>query len=149
MNRQRNTRAPRSAPRGFTLLEAIVALVLMATTLISLYTWLAANTIAISRAQASTAALMDARAGLALVESVNPMQEPSGERELGPLTVRWTSEPVVEPQPGLSRAGLPTLFRIGLYRMSVDVLRGPQVVRTFEVRRTGWEQVQSVSPEDW
>lgn len=149
MNGPRSACHPRTRQRGFTLLEAIVALVLMATTLISLYTWLAANTIAIGRAQASTAALIDARAGLALIDSVNPMQEPSGERELGPLTVRWTSEPVVEPQPGLSRAGLPTLFRIGLYRMSVDVMRGPRVVRTFDVRRAGWEQVQSVSPEDW
>lgn len=149
MKSELGARQPRTAQRGFTLLEAIVALVLMATTLISLYTWLAANTIAISRAKASASALMDARAGLALVESVNPMHEPSGERELGPLTVRWTSEPVVESQPGLSRAGLPTLFRIGLYRMSVDVLRGPHVVHTFDVRRAGWEQVQSVSPEEW
>src|SRR5690606_25023927 len=50
---------------GFSLLEAIIAMVVMATGLLALYAWLGSNTIALQRVQANAASLEDARSALA------------------------------------------------------------------------------------
>ena len=71
------------AQSGFSLLEAIVAMVVMATALLALYAWLSSSTLGLTRAQAQTRALADSRSALALVETINPMLEPSGQRRRG------------------------------------------------------------------
>ena len=68
--------------RGFTLLEAIVALTIFSICAMALYAWLATNVRALGRVQASTLAVQDGRAALAVLETINPMTEPSGERTL-------------------------------------------------------------------
>lgn len=134
--------------KGFSLLEAIVAMVVMATCLLALYGWLSSNTIALQRVQAQTYILQDARTALALVSTVNPMSEPRGERELGSLSVRWTSEPVVDRRMGMSRAAMATPFDFTLYTLQVEVLRDGRPVREFSVRKAGWEATRAPSLED-
>ena len=129
----------RAAQDGFTLLEAIVAMVIMATALLALYSWLSTSTMALNRAQAQAHAIEDARAALALVEDINPMVEPDGERIAAPLTVRWRSQALTERRPGLSRIGMPTQFDFILYQVDVEVLRDGRLVRQFDLRRAGWE----------
>lgn len=133
---------------GFTLLEAIVAMVVMATSLLALYGWLSSNTIALNRAQAQTRALEDARSALAVVETINPMSEPSGERELPPLRVRWQSKPLADRRPGLSRIGMTNQFDFILYDVEVEVLRGGERVREFSFRKAGWEVVRAIDLDD-
>lgn len=148
MSRARANR--RRGQAGFTLLEAIVALVVMATTLITLYGWLGSSTIALTRARANADALQDARSALALVETINPMRQPSGERALDPLTVRWDAKPITDRRNGLSQAGLPTPFDFILYDVKVEVLRDKRPVREFQVRRVGWEIARSnINPDEW
>jgi len=135
-------------PHGFTLLEAIVAMVIMATALLALYSWLSANTIAMNRVVAQASSLEDARTALALVETINPMATPGGEREAGPLLVRWSSEPVAGKRPGLSQAGLPTQFDLTLYEISVQVLRDGREVRAFSFRKAGWVAARPIQLDD-
>lgn len=142
----------RPGPRrqaGFTLLEAIVALTIMATTLLALYGWLSTNTMALNRTRDVARSLQDARAGLAVVETVNPMAEPRGDRKLPPLDVRWVSRPVVERRTGMSRAGTPTQFDLSLYEMDVQVFRDDVLIREFTVRKAGWVAARPITPEDW
>jgi len=134
---------------GFTLLEAIVAMVLMATSLLALYGWLSTSTISLNRAQAQTHAVEDARSALAVVETINPMSEPQGERELPPLLVRWQSTPVAQRRPGLSRIGMTTQFDFILYQVDVEVLRDGERVRDFSFRKAGWEVVRAINPDDF
>lgn len=139
--------SPRSA-RGFTLLEAIIAMVVMATSLLALYSWLSSSTFALNRVQAQSRALDDARAGLALIETINPMLEPSGERSLPPLTIRWHSAPVSERTTGQSRIGMATQFDFRLYEVTVEILRENRNVREFSVRKAGWEVARPINPDD-
>ena len=133
---------------GFTLLEAIVAMVVMATALLTLYSWLSSSTLALGRAQAQHRALEDARAAFALVADVNPMQQARGERTAAPLLVRWDATPVTERRPGLSRAGLPNQFDFILYRMDVEVVREGRTVRQFSFRKAGWEVARPINLEE-
>lgn len=132
-------RVTRGRQSGFTLLEAIVAMVIMATALLALYSWLSTSMLALNRAQAQTLALEDARIAMAVLDDLNPFVEPTGERRIEPLSVRWRSEPLTERRPGLSQVGFPTQFDFILYRVDVEVWRGETRTRDFSVRKAGWE----------
>lgn len=137
-----------SLQSGFSLLEAIVAMTVMATSLLALYGWLSSSTIALKRVHAQSQALEDARTAVALVETVNPMLEPQGTREIEGITVRWESGPIADRRSGRSRAGSATAFDLALYDMKVEVMRGPRTVKEFHVRRAGWESVRTIGDED-
>lgn len=135
--------------RGFSLLEAIVALTIMATCLLALYAWLSTSTLALNRVRANAAALADARAAMAVVETINPMAEPNGSRELPPLEIRWKSRPLTNLRLGMSPAGGATQFDFRLYALDVEVLRDNRLVRDFSVRKTGWAAARPVAADDF
>lgn len=133
---------------GFTLLEAIVAMVILATSLVALYGWLSTNMISLQRAEARHAELADERSALALVDGINPMAEPEGERSLPPLTVKWSSKPLTPTTTGLNGIGSTTLFDLALYDMEVTVVREGAAQQTFTVRKTGWVASRSSGLEE-
>ena len=134
---------------GFSLLEAIIALTIMATTLLALYSWLSANTMALNRTQAVAYSLQDARTALAVVETINPMDQPRGERQIPPLDIRWVARPITELRTGMSRSGTPTQFDLMLYEVDVEVFRDDALSREFRVRKAGWVAARPINPEDW
>ncbi|TWT18639.1 prepilin-type N-terminal cleavage/methylation domain-containing protein [Luteimonas marina] len=146
MSTRRRRRLARA--RGFTLLEAIVAMVIMASSLLALYGWLSANTISLNRAQAQLRSIEDARTALSIIDTVNPTDEPSGQREVGPLEVRWSSKSVEGQRPGISSAGMPTQFDHELFELAVEVLRDGRSVRGFSVRKAGWVASRAFNPEE-
>ena len=121
----------------------------MATCLLALYAWLSTSTLALNRVRTNAAALADARAAMAVVETINPMQEPTGTRRLPPLEIRWKSRPLTDLRLGISPAGGATQFDFRLYALDVEVLRDSQFVREFSVRRTGWTAARRVAPDDF
>ena len=137
------------AIRGFSLLEAIVALTIMATSMIALYAWLGTSAIALSRVQANARALEDARTGLAVIETINPLREPDGERQLEALTVRWRAEPLSDRVSGITPAGLPSAFELRLYELSVELLRNGKPAGSVLVRPAGWGKVRPFDPEEF
>jgi prepilin-type N-terminal cleavage/methylation domain-containing protein len=126
------------AQGGFTLLEAIVALTIFAICAMALYGWLAVNVNALLRTGARSDALRDDRVALAVLEPVNPMTEPKGERILpGGLSVRWSGKEI-DRRSSVSAAGTPLAFDLALYDLDVEVRRGNRRVDRFTVRRAGW-----------
>ena len=138
----------RQGQRGFSLLEAIVALTIMATCLLALYAWLSTSTFALNRARDSALALQDARVAQAIVETINPMATPDGSREIAPLEIRWKSRPVTERRTGMSRAGTATQFDFRLYDIDVEVSRNGVLVRDFTLRKAGWEAARPILPDE-
>lgn len=132
---------------GFTLLEAIVALVIFSLGAVALYGWLVTNIQAIDRVQASRdrGALMSA--ALDVVRRVNPMEDASGGRDVGDLRIEWSARPVAPPRRGVTQIGVVTPFMVGLYDLHVRVLRSGQEVDTFDVRQVGYRDVGG-NPDD-
>ena len=97
------------AQSGFTLLEAIVALVIMATTLMVLYGWLASSTLGAVRSEETAASLSSARTALSYLERVNPMTQPNGTTEFGTFKLTWHAEPVTDRRTGRTPVGDPSL----------------------------------------
>jgi general secretion pathway protein I len=111
-------RGPVSA--GFALLEALVALTLLAGTGLALFAWIQQNTQAASRLQMHAAEARLLMSAQSMVQLVNPMSRSEGEIDAGDLRVSWRSE-LLEPERrnqtfGDSAEGP---FRVGLYRLEV------------------------------
>ena len=124
---------------GFTLLEAIVALVIFASVGSALYAWITVSLNGITRVEASRQRDEAIQAGLAMIEHVNPMAQPQGSLSAGHYMVSWTSEPIKSPRDGLTPAGQVSLYRVGLWRVQVTVEGSKEPVR-FTTRKAGWQQ---------
>lgn len=126
---------------GFTLLEAIVALVIFSMGSFALYGWLATNVQTMERIQARRDAAAVRSSALDLMELVNPMVQPQGRRSVGHFEVRWRARELVSPRQSVTQVGLPTLFQVGLYDVEVRVLSQARELDSFNVRRVGYRQV--------
>ncbi len=130
------------AQAGFSLLEAIVALTLLAVAGLALFSWINASFDSLSRADAAQARAQAQSNALAYIQTVNPMLRPSGETKLGSLTVRWRSEeigPKVKPSED-SPDGTGN-FIVALYDIELTMTDLPRVPAfTAKVSQLGFER---------
>ncbi|MBV8033812.1 hypothetical protein [Roseateles sp.] len=135
------------AARGFGLLEALVALVLLAGTGAALFAWIGQNTRDASRLEEARARAALRLQALALLESVNPQVDPQGERAIAGLQLRWTSEQTELRRPSVpTQAMEPLRWKVALYRVKAharQVATGASV--DFEVMLPGLEDLAKAS----
>ncbi len=136
----------RATPRsqaGFTLLEAIIAIVVLVATLVPLFvliTQVSRSAFKVDQANRQAEYETDA---LNIMSQVNPTLNPVGAVDLGAYTVRWTAQPVMKPIDGSAYPTGISAFRIGLYDTKVDVVRHDgRVVVSFPLRMIGYEHVR-------
>ena len=132
--------------KGFSLLEAIVALVIFASVASALYAWVGVTLNSLNRVEAARQADEATAVALAWLETVNPMAQPEGEAAVGHYRVSWQAEAIAPELDGMTPEGGLSLFRVGLYELAVAVEGGAEPVR-FRVRRAGWEQVRQPATE--
>jgi general secretion pathway protein I len=135
----------RRKQRGFTLIEAIVALVLIATTGMALFSWLNSNLITLNRVQDSNTENAATLNALEYMHTINPMLTPEGQADLGAYQLSWKAEPTTEPRDG---AGYP--YGIGLYQLrlfdtqvALNTASG-QAWLTFSLKQVGHKKVRSL-----
>jgi len=141
--------------RGFTLLEAIVALVLLATTGTGLLVWLHTNVDSLHRIQQALVRQQAARNALAWVEMLNPMETPEGGVTVGMYRFEWTSQAMEPPKDGRTPYGGLSNFRVGLYQVTVRVYAqdtvssaSPLLLALVQARQLGYRQVRFPGRED-
>ena len=131
--------------RGFTLLEAIVAMVIFTLVASTLYAWQATNMLTIDRVASLARREQLIRDALGVLRAVNPMQDPHGTRRVGDLSVHWRAQPITPEVEGESQIGSMSAYNLRLYVLDVEVrLRDRDALR-FQVRQTGYKQVRAVS----
>lgn len=133
---------PRSQA-GFTLLEAIVAIVVLVATVVPLYVLVSSvSRSAFKVDQANREAEYETDA-LNIMSQVNPTLNPEGTVDLGPYAVKWVAQPILKPIDGSAYPSGISAFRIGLYDTKVDVVRHDgRVVVSFPLRMIGYEHVR-------
>lgn len=132
----------RRSSRGFTLLEAIVALAILAAGAMALFAAINGALRSLDRAEAAARRDTAGANAIALLETVNPMQRPEGEEPLGDYRVRWRSDVLAGPTDALTDYYQPSLYEVALYELEVELWRGTTLEDRFALRRAGWRQVR-------
>lgn len=126
----------RARPRGFTLMEVVVALSLLATAGLMLFAWIQQNLETARRLQETQARAQLQLEGSSWLGLINPVAEPEGERQQGDLHLEWTSIPL-EPERNEFSYGenIVPRWELGLYRVHGRLRRIKGAVSV------EWEQV--------
>jgi general secretion pathway protein I len=133
-----------SASAGFTLLEAIVALTVMALALIPLITFIAQSSDQLVRAADANERSIVGQSVLALMDPINPMAEPEGVLPLDEtIRVSWKSDVIVPPNEAAIVGTLLPGFRVGFYGVNVTVTRGEQPWFEFQMRKVGYQNMRA------
>ncbi|MBE9561292.1 MAG: prepilin-type N-terminal cleavage/methylation domain-containing protein [Proteobacteria bacterium] len=119
--------------KGFTLLEAIVALVLIASTGMALLNWISTNLITLQHVQAAQQRNDATRNAVAFIETINPLEKPHGKEIIGAYELVWKSKEI-------ELLGNTTMYQVGLYDMNVIVSLDKTLIAKFTVRQIGFKQ---------
>ncbi len=128
---------PTAEAAGFTLIETLVALAILAMTLLAFYQFLASALGGVAAAERAATAYDRRQNALALAATLNPMEHPAGSFDLGPYRIRWHSEAIGAPR---RSSGFPAgsgRFIVALYRVVLD-FPGEPGVPAVEVVKLGY-----------
>jgi len=127
---------------GFTLLEAIVALVILTTAGLALFSWINASFDALNRIETNNVRASAEINALEYLKTVNPYDRPEGEEILGNVAMRWRARAVTDIKPNITDAQTPGIFVVALYDVEVMLESQPTLPRyTFNVRQMGYKRV--------
>lgn len=129
-----------AAARGFTLIEVIVALVIMSTAGLVLFSWINQNLETASRLRDSQVRSQLQIEGVSWLSTINPVAEPEGEREMGGLRLTWRATLLEPMRPEFDSGGaIVPRWTLGLYRVNASITRLDGGMRAeWEQVATGW-----------
>lgn len=139
----------RSRQHGFSLLEAIVAMVLIGGTGYALFGWINANIMTLNSIREANARAEATQNTLEFMSGVNPMLKPQGSASLGQYKILWDSRPIT-----LIHDGGNSLYQLALYDTLVKSQRAetqpgialPQPWFEFRLRQVGYKKVRTLTP---
>lgn len=130
---------------GFTLIEAIVALVLIATTGMALFSWINSNIITLNRVReinAENAATLNA---VEYMHNINPMTSPEGQTNLGSYRLSWKAEATTDPRDGANYHFGISLYQLGMYQTKITVQKTDgQFWFAFTLQQVGYKKVRKI-----
>lgn len=132
--------------RGFTLLETIVALVLISSVGMALLTWVHSNIMNLQQVRNANERNQAIRNTLSFMDTVNPSLIPSGEHQLGMFLIRWQANLIDGPKDGLNLEGRLGYFQLALFDTNISIFKEDQMLTQFSLRQMGYQQVRT--PED-
>ncbi len=134
----------RAAERGFSLLEAVVAMVILASTGWALLAWINASITSLARIEDANGRSQAAANALEYMQTVNPMARPQGRVQLGSLSVAWTARPLTPVLDGSGFPRGPSLYQLAMYETAVRAFRGdePSPSVEFRMKQVGYRQVR-------
>ena len=133
---------------GFTLIEATVALVLIATTGMALFSWINTNISTLSRVQATNAENAATLNAVEFMNNINPATSPEGQANLGPARLSWKADAGTELRDGVSYPFGIGLYQLGIYQTKITMQKPDgQFWFTFTLQQVGYKKVRG-SPTD-
>lgn len=129
--------------RGFSLLEAVVAMVLISGTGAALFSWINTELASVSRLQQSNARAEALANVLELMHTVNPMLTPEGTLSVAAFRLTWNAKAVTPIQDGVSYPQGISLYQLALYDTMVRVIN-PDGTLWFDLtlRQVGYKRVR-------
>ena len=136
----------RQTTKGFTLLEAIIAIAILGITMMPIMNLLGQSIAQLTIAGKANNRAVATESALAVLDSINPLLTPSGEIQITDTLLTWDSEMIVEPNeiPQI-RAGLAG-YSVGFYKVTVSLIREEEPWFTFELRKVGYNRISGRGP---
>ncbi len=129
---------------GFTLLEAIVALVILTSAGLALFSWINASFDGLNRIEYNNAKAAAEINAMEYLKTVNPMERPDGEVVLGGVTMRWAARPITDVTPNMTDGQTAGPFMVALYETEVSLAAEPRLPRySFILRQMGYQRSAS------
>ena len=138
--------AQRRRQGGFTLLEAVVAIALVAAAVMPLYAFFSRSLDGLYRAAEANRESQASLTAMSFLAGLNPMDRPTGEEGIGAMRLRWKSREVV---PATDSIGYPRgigLFHVALYEVTGEILDAGRVRSTVTMRLVGYRQARQLLP---
>lgn len=131
---------------GFALLEAIVAIVILASALVPVYGLISTTMSGAFRLGAVNARNEIVLNALEVMKAVNPMERPEGAISLGLYNISWHADPIFPAVDGVNYPRGIGLYRIGLYMTQIQA-RAPddRVLAEFSLRQIGYKRVRELN----
>ena len=130
--------------KGFTLLEAIVALTILSMSLSALYSWYSVSLMGLIRSEEKLKVVEFMHEVDAYLVTLNLTGESTGEFTSNKMQARWQAQ-LLEPQTdGKNAGGQMGYYRFGLYAVDVEVfsIETGALLDQFTTRLVGYEGVR-------
>lgn len=132
----------RQGQHGFTLLEAIVALVLLSTTGMALFSWINNTLSGLNHALDSSQKTQFRQNALALMQQVNPAADINGEIKTPSFTLNWQSTAITPLKEEIDPSGAPATYVLGLFDSQVTLYQNDNKVDEFILRQVGYQPLK-------
>ena len=132
----------RRAQSGFSVIEALAALAIIAIALIPLMSLQVQVSRGYIHQRELRAELTARRNGLALLRDLNIMESPSGVRALDPeTTMSWSAAPISPLTRNTRQGAGEGEFSVRLFRVRISLIRPGASPDVFSVEQLGWRPV--------
>ena len=137
--------APRNRQEGFTLLEAIVAMVIAAGVSAALFGWINTTLISLARTQQVTQKSELLIQAVNYLEILNPAEQRSGSVDFVYGTMNWNAFPIEDTVDALNPVtGAISEFEVGLYRVELELILPDGETWRTEVVDDGFKRVRII-----
>ncbi len=129
--------------KGFSLLEAIVAMAIVASFGMAIFAWINSNLNTLNKIQSKSEHDQVVRSVVEYMQGIDIMEQPDGNENIAQYSVFWKAtliEPVID---GTNGVGGKSDFELGLYLTDVSVTYNQKLVASFSVRLVGYKKVRS------
>ncbi len=128
---------------GFTLLEAIVAMLLISGAGMALFAWINTELGNVAKVQESNERAEAMVNAVEFMHSINPMLRPQGKMVFGTYKIEWLAKEVTAVQDGVSYPQGISLFQLALYDTLVTIRRPDGLLWfDFTLRQVGFKRVR-------
>jgi general secretion pathway protein I len=130
---------------GFSLLEAMVAMVLLATAGMALFSWINASVISLRRVEDANARSEAKVNAIEFMQTVNPMLRPEGQMDLGDYRIAWKTSAITNVMDGSAYPRGQSLYELALYQTVVRAYRGTdELWFDFQMKQVGHKKVRAL-----
>lgn len=138
------TRMLRQTQAGFSLLEAIVALSILAMSAMALYGWLNSNLVLLKRVDDVYQSVQTVESALEWISIMDPHVQPEGEQEIAGALVRWRFVPMGSSLPAKDMQGNLSVNDAQLFRAEVEIWRDSKQLARFDVVQLGLQAQRDI-----